>query len=118
EEEFAAFCKTAHAVSVCNGTAGLHLSLHALGIGPGDEVILPDLTFVATANAVRMTGACPVFCDVDADTLCLDPERIEALVTARTRAIVPVHLYGHPADMLAVNEIARRHGLLVVEDAA
>lgn len=118
EKEFADFCGTAHAVSVCNGTAALHLVLHALDVGPGDEVIVPDLSFIATANAVRMTGAAPVFCDIDAETLCLDPERIEAAITPRTRAIMPVHLYGHPADMHAIDALARRHGLWVVEDAA
>lgn len=118
EQEFAAFCGVAHAVSVCNGTAALHLALHALGIGPGDEVIVPSLTFVASANAVAYTGARPVFADVDPATWCIDPADAARLVTRATRAIMPVHLYGHPADMGAINALAERHGLLVVEDAA
>lgn len=118
EKDFAAFCGADHAVCVANGTVALHLALHALGIGAGDEVIMPDLSFVATANAVLMVGGVPVFCDVDADTLCIDPDKIEALITARTRAIMPVHLYGHPADMPRITAIAERHGLRVIEDAA
>jgi len=118
EADFAAFCGTAHAVSVANGTVALHLALRAYGIGEGDEVIVPDLSFIATANAVLMAGATPVFCDIDAHTLCLDPALIEARVTERTRAVMPVHLYGHPADMAAINALARRHGLKVIEDAA
>ena len=118
EEEFSAFCGVGHAVCVANGTVALHLALHALGIGEGDEVIMPDLSFVASANSVLMVGAKPVFCDVDPDTLCIDPGKIEALITDRTRAIMPVHLYGHPADMPRILEIAKRHGLKVIEDAA
>jgi perosamine synthetase len=118
EEQFAYFCGTAQAVSVSNGTVALHLALHALGIGPGDEVIVPSLTFVASANAVRYTGATPVFADVDPFTWCIDPADATRLLTPRTRAIMPVHLYGHPADMRAINELAAAHGLHVVEDAA
>lgn len=118
EQEFAEFCGVAHAVSVCNGTASLHLALHALGIGPGDEVIVPSLTFVASANAVAYTGAKPVFADVDPHTWCIDPDDAARLVTAATRAIMPVHVYGHPADMGAIGALAERHGLHVVEDAA
>jgi len=118
EDEFARFCGVEHAICVANGTVALHLALHALGIGVGDEVIMPDLSFVATANSVLMVGGKPVFCDVDPDTLCIDPERIEALITSRTRAIMPVHLYGHPAHMTRIVEIAARHGLRVIEDAA
>ncbi len=118
EEEFAAFCGVDHAVAVSNGTVAIHLALVALRIGPGDEVIVPDLSFIATANAVLMAGATPVFADINADTLCLDPSTIEPLITPRTRAIMPVHLYGHPADMRAISQIAARHGLLVIEDAA
>ena len=118
EQQFAEFCGVEHAVSVCNGTAALHLALHALGIGPGDEVLVPSLTFVASANAVAYTGARPVFADVDPDTWCIDPHDAAALVTERTRAVMPVHLYGHPADMDAINALAARHGLLVIEDAA
>lgn len=118
EEEFAEFCGTSHAISVSNGTVALHLALHAMGIGQGDEVIVPDLSFIASANAVLMTGAKPVFCDVDPDSLCIDPSQLEALITPRTRAVMPVHLYGHPADMEAILAVARAHKLYVIEDAA
>ena len=97
-----------HAVSVSNGTTALHLALHALGIGPGDEVIVPALSFVASANAVHYTGATPVFADVDPETWTIDPAEIERAITPRTRAIMPVHLYGHPADMAAINDAGRR----------
>lgn len=118
EGEFARFCGTRYALTVSNGTTALHLALLAAGIKSGDEVIVPDLTFVATANAVSYIGALPIMVDVDIDTLCIDPKAIEKAITPRTRAIVPVHLYGHPADMDAINEIAKRHGLVVIEDAA
>jgi perosamine synthetase len=118
ETQFAEFCGVAHAVSVSNGTVALHLALHALGIGPGDEVIVPSLTFVASANAVRYTGATPIFADVDPQTWCIDVEDAARLVSPRTKAIMPVHLYGHPADMEAINALAAAHGLHVVEDAA
>ena len=118
EEQFARFCGVEHAVSVTNGTVALHLALHALGIGPGDEVIVPSLTFVASANAVRYTGAEVVFADVEPDTWCIDAEDADRLVTPRTKAIMPVHLYGHPADMPAINALAEAHNLVVIEDAA
>lgn len=118
EEQFAAYCGVEHGVSVSNGTVALHLALHALGIGPGDEVIVPSLTFVASANAVHYTGATPVFVDVDPCTWCIDPEEVARRITSRTRAIMPVHLYGHPAPMPALHALAERHGLLLVEDAA
>lgn len=118
EAAFARFCDTRHAVSCCNGTVALHLALMALGIEPGDEVIVPTLTFVATANAVTYCGATPVFVDSEPRTWTLDPALIEAKITPRTKAIIAVHLYGHPADMDAINEVARRHRLFVVEDAA
>jgi perosamine synthetase len=118
EEAFAVFCGTRYAVSVANGTVGLHLALKVLGIGPGDEVIVPDLTFVATANAVMTAGATPVMVDVCRDTWCIDPARVAAAITPRTRAIIPVHLYGHPANMPAIDALAKLHGLKVVEDAA
>ena len=118
EDQFARFCGVEHAVSVSNGTVALHLALHALGIGPGDEVIVPSLTFVASANAVHYTGATPIFADVDPETWCIDVDDAARLVTAHTKAIMPVHLYGHPADMPAVNALADSHGLLVIEDAA
>lgn len=118
ERLFADFCGVRHAVSVSNGTVGLHLALVALGIGEGDEVIVPDLTFVASANAARMAGAIPVFADVRRDSYCVDPASVRQAVTPRTRAIMPVHLYGHPADMSAIKTIASEHSLAVVEDAA
>src|SRR5689334_18225086 len=118
EREFADKCGTRAAVAVCNGTVALHLALLALDAGPGDEVIVPSLTYIATANAVRYVGAEPVFVDIDPATWCLDPAAVEAAVTPRTRGIVAVHVYGHPADMDALNAIAKRHGLWVVEDAA
>lgn len=118
EREFAAECGMRAAVSVVNGTAALHLAMLAHGAGPGDEVIVPSMTYIATANAVRYQGAEPVFADVEEGTWCIDPESIEAAITARTRGIIVVHLYGHPADMDAINDLAARHGLWVVEDAA
>jgi len=118
EGAFAAFCGVAHGISVSNGTTALHLAIHALGIGPGDEVIVPALTFVASANAVHYTGATPVFADVDPHTWAIDPAAVEALITPKTKAIMPVHLYGHPAPMAALNALADRYGLLVIEDAA
>lgn len=118
ETSFADFCGTKFALTVSNGTTGLHLALLALGIKAGDEVIIPDLTFIATANAVAYIGAVPVVVDIDAETLCMCPKAVERAINPRTRAIMPVHLYGHPADMDAINEIARRHNLIVVEDAA
>jgi len=118
EQAFAEFCGVAHGVSVCNGTVALHLALHALGIGPGDEVIVPALTFVASANTVHYTGATPVFADVDPQTWTIDPAEIERLISPRTKAIMPVHLYGHPAKLDAINSLAAEHHLWVVEDAA
>ena len=118
EREFAAYCQTEHAVAVNSGTSALHLALLAAGVGPGDEVITASFSFVATAAAVRYTGAVPVFVDVDPQTRTLDPHGIEAAITPRTRAIIPVHLYGQCADMDPILEVARRHGLIVVEDAA
>jgi perosamine synthetase len=118
EREFAAVCETASAISVANGTVALHLALVALGVGPGDEVIIPSLTYIATANAARYVGATPVFVDIDPDTWCMDPAAVEAAISERTKAIIAVHLYGHPADMDALNDIASRNGAAVVEDAA
>lgn len=105
-------------VAVSSGTSGLHLGLLAAGIGPGDEVIVPSFTFAATANSVALTGATPVFADIEPDHFCLAPEAVRAAITERTRAIMPVHLYGHPADMTALGAIADEHGLLLLEDAA
>ncbi len=118
ESIFAAYCGTRYGVATSNGTTALHLALLTLGIGPGDEVIVPALTFVATANAVVYTGAKPVFADVDEQTWTLDPAQMEPLINERTRAVIPVHLYGHPADMAPILDLARRHGLWVIEDAA
>ncbi len=118
EREFAEACGTAHAIATSNGTTALHLALATLGVGPGDEVIVPSMTYIATANAVTYCGATPVFIDIDPDTWCLDPQKLEEAITRRTRGVVPVHLLGHPADMDAINAIAATHGLWVVEDAA
>lgn len=118
EEEFAALTGTRAAIGVTNGTVALHLALLALGVRPGDEVLVPSLTYIATANAVRYVGAEPVFVEVDPETWCIDPVRIGERITRRTRGIIAVHLYGHPADMDAINRIAGVHGLWVVEDAA
>jgi dTDP-4-amino-4,6-dideoxygalactose transaminase len=118
EEEFGALVAGRHCVAVNSGTSALLLPLVALGIGAGDEVIVPSFTFAATANAVRLTGATPVFADVDARTFCLDPASVAALIGPRTAAIMPVHLYGHPADMDALGELATRYSLAMVEDAA
>lgn len=118
EEEFANKCDTDHVLSVCNGTVALHLALLALDVRPGDEVLIPSLTYIATANAVRYVGAEPVFVDIDPDTWCIDPNLLEENITRRTKGIIAVHLYGHPADMDAINHIAAVHGLWVVEDAA
>ncbi|MGA4670818.1 DegT/DnrJ/EryC1/StrS family aminotransferase [Propionibacteriaceae bacterium Y1923] len=105
-------------VAVNSGTSGLHLGLLSCGIGAGDEVIVPSFTFAATANSVALTGATPVFADIEPDTFCLDPVSVEASITDKTKAIMPVHLYGHPANMVALRELADKHGLLLFEDAA
>lgn len=118
EEEFAEYCGARFGIAVNSGTSALHLALLSLGIGPGDEVITTPFTFVATAAAIRYTGARPVFVDVNPDTLTIEPAGIEAAVTSRTKAIVPVHLYGQMAEMDPILAIARRHALAVVEDAA
>ncbi len=118
EEEYAAYCQCKHGAATSNGTAALHLALVSLGIGPGDEVIIPSLTFVATANAVIYTGATPVFVDSLTSTWCMDPAAIERAVSTRTRAIIAVHLYGHPCDMDAIAKIASSRGIAVIEDAA
>lgn len=118
EAEWAAYCGAAHAVGVGNGTDAVHLVLRAAGIGPGDEVVVPALTAAFTALGVAMTGATPVFADVDPTHYTLDAAALSAAITPRTAAVVPVHLYGCPADMETILQPARRHGLLVVEDAA
>src|SRR5512133_3053346 len=117
EEEFAAYCGTKYAVGVDSGLSALELSLRAYDIGPGHEVIVPTHTFTATAAAVTLAGATPVFVDADPETWNIDPAKIEAAITHRTRAIIPVHLYGLPADMDMILGIARKYNLVVVEDA-
>ncbi len=118
EEEFSALVDGRHCVAVNSGTSALHLSLVAIGIKPGDEVIVPSFSFAATANAVRLAGGEPVFVDIEPDYFSVDPAAVEAAIGPRTAAIMPVHLYGHPADMTALMAIADKHGLAVVEDAA
>lgn len=118
EKAFAEYCGVKHAVVTNNGTTALHLALVALGLKEGDEVIIPTVTYIATANAVRYCGAKPVLVDVLPGTLNIDPEAIAKKVTSRTKGIIPVHLYGHPADMKAVNVIAEQYGLWVLEDSA
>ncbi len=118
ESEFAAFCGATHAVGVANGTDALWLALRALGVGPGDDVVTVANTFIATGEAILLNGARPVFVDVDPHTFTLDAARLERALTPRTKLVLPVHLYGHPADMTAIADVARRHGLPVLEDAA
>lgn len=118
ESEFAAFCGVPHAVALNSGTSALHLALLAIGLQPGDEVITVASTFVATVAAIDYVGAKPVFVDVEPETLNMDPSLITAKITERTKAILPVHLHGHPADMDPILKIARQYGLKVIEDAA
>lgn len=118
EDRFAAMARAPHAVAVSSCTTGLHIAMAALGVGPGDEVLVPAFTWVATPNCVEYMGARPVFVDVDPRTFNIDPAQIERAITPRTKGIIPVHLFGLSADMEPIMEIARRHGLFVVEDAA
>ncbi len=118
EEEFAAYQGAEFGVAVNSGTSALHAALLAAGVGPGDEVITVSMTFIATAAAISYTGATPVFIDIDPTTFTMNPAKIEEKITARTKAILPVHLYGQAADMTPIMEIAQRHGLIVIEDAA
>lgn len=118
EKAFAAYCGAEHCVGVSSGTAALELALRALGVGAGDEVITTAHTFIATAEAISATGAAPVFVDIDPVTFNLNPDLIEQAITPRTRAVMPVHLYGLPADMTRIKRIAQEHGLWVIEDAA
>jgi dTDP-4-amino-4,6-dideoxygalactose transaminase len=118
EAEFAAFQGAQHGIGVNSGTSALHLALLAAGVGAGDEVITTPFTFVATAAAILYTGARPVYVDIEPDTYNLNPARIAAAITSRTKAIVPVHLFGHPADMDPIMDLARHHRLVVIEDAA
>jgi perosamine synthetase len=118
EAAFAEYHGVSHAIAVNSATSGLHAAVAACGIGPGDEVIVPPYTFTATATAVLHHNAIPVFVDIDPETFCLDPGRVEAAITPHTKAIIPVHLLGHPADMDRILALARRHGLKVIEDCA
>jgi len=118
EEEFAKYIGVKHVLAVSSGTTALHAALKALGIGPGDEVIVPPFTFVATASTVLHSNAVPVFADIDRETFNIDPASVEERVTERTRAVIPVHLCGLPAEMDEINRVAADHGLLVLEDAA
>jgi dTDP-4-amino-4,6-dideoxygalactose transaminase len=118
ERAFAGYCRTSDAVGFNSGTSALHVALLAAGVGPGDEVVTVPFTFIATVAAIIYTGARPVLVDVDPDFYTMDPVRLEHAITPRTKAIVPVHLYGQPADMDPIMDIARRHGIPVIEDAA
>ena len=118
ENEFAKYCGVKYGIAVFNGTVALHLALMALGIKRGDEVIVPSLTYVATANAVSYCQAKPIFVDSQPDYWCLDPKKIEKKITEKTKAIIPVHLYGHPSDMGPIMKIAKKHNFYVIEDAA
>jgi perosamine synthetase len=116
EESFTRYCNVKYGIACSSGTTGLHMALEILGLGPGDEVIIPNFTIIVSANVVIMTGARPVLVDVEPDTWCIDPAQIERAITPRTRAIMVVHMYGHPCDMDPINQIAKKHGLSVVED--
>jgi dTDP-4-amino-4,6-dideoxygalactose transaminase len=118
EGAFAAYCGVRHAIATSNGTTALHLALLAHGIGQDDEVITSPFTFIASANSILYCGGKPVFVDIEPDTFNINPEQVEAAITSKTRAIMPVHLYGNPADMHAICDIAQRHGLVIIEDAA
>jgi perosamine synthetase len=118
EKEFAKYCGVKYGIATFNGTVALHLALATLGIKKGEEVIIPNLTYVATANVVRYCGAKPVFIDSHPDYWCLDPAKIEEKITKKTKTIIPVHLYGHPSDMDKIMELARKYNLYVIEDAA
>lgn len=118
ESAFAKFCGVKHGIAVCNGTMALHLALVLAGVGPGDEVIVPVLTFIATANAVRYTGATPIFVDSEQDTWTMDVSLVKKQITSKTKAIIPVHLYGHPVDMDSLKKLAKEYDLFIIEDAA
>jgi perosamine synthetase len=117
EEDFAAYCGTKHALAVSSGTAAIHAALHVMGIGEGDEVITTPFSFIATINPILMVGAQPVLVDIDPETFCIDVTKLEAAITPKTKAIVPVHLYGQPVNWDEIEEIAKRHNLKIVEDA-
>lgn len=118
EEKFSRFLNIKYAITTSSCTGALHIALKALGIGPGDEVIVPEITWVATASAVTYVGATPIFAEIDESNWCIDPTKIQSLITAKTKCIIPVHVYGHPADMDAVMEVANRNKIFVIEDAA
>ncbi|WP_147819499.1 DegT/DnrJ/EryC1/StrS family aminotransferase [Salidesulfovibrio onnuriiensis] len=118
ETEFAEYCGARHCVGVGNGTDAIYLALKAMEIGPGDEVLVPAMTFVATSEAVTMSGATPVFVDVDPASYTMNPAEAEKKITPKTKAVIPVHLYGHPADMTAIRILADTHGLKIIQDAA
>jgi len=118
EESFAAFCGARHGIGVCNGTVALHLALEAMGIGKGDEVIIPNFTMIASAFSVCYVGAMPVFVDAEPETWNIDTSKIEEKITKRTKAIMPVHIYGHPCDMDPITAVSKKHGLKILEDAA
>lgn len=118
EKMFAKECNVKHAVAVTNGTAALHIALHSAGIVPGDEVITTPFTFAATANSILMCGAKPVFCDIEPETFNIDPKQIEKKITKKTKAIIPVDLYGHPHDYSKIYQLAKKHNIIIIEDAA
>ena len=118
EKKFSAFCGVKHGITTTSGTTAIHLALAALGIKTGDEVIIPDFTMIATANPVVHLGAKPVFVDSDLQSWNIDPKKIEEKITKKTKAILVVHIYGHPCDMDPINEIAKKHNLFLIEDAA
>jgi len=118
EKEFSPFVDGRHCVAVNSGTSALHMAFLAVGVGPGDEVIVPSFSFAATANSVSLTGATPVFADIEENYFNIDPSHVESLITPRTKAIMPVHLYGHPASMSALQAICDKHKILLLEDAA
>lgn len=117
EEEFAKYCGTKYALAVSSGTASIHAALHAAGVGSGDEVITVPFSFIATINPILMVGATPVLVDIEPETFCLDVSKLESAITPKTKAIIPVHLYGQPANMDEINEVAKKHGLKVIEDS-
>src|SRR3989338_83224 len=118
EKGFAKFCGTKYGIATCNGTVSIHLALEALNIGPGDEVIVPDFTMIASVNSILYTGAKPVFVDADMDTWCINPRLIEEKITKKTEAIMPVHIYGHPCDIVPIQKLAKKYSLSIVEEAA
>jgi len=118
EKKFAKFTGSKYVSTTCNGTSALHLALSALDIGPRDEVITTPFTFIASTNSIMFTGAIPIFVDVDPETLNIDPTNIEAAITSKTKAIMPVHIFGNPCDMKAIKDIAEDHDLKIIEDCA